>query len=264
MLEDFSVFLQEESIQENSQDVVLRFLCHLFHDKNRTLATNRTHKAALKAPIFYGSNLTLDTRWLDWLHRSFFLQHPPRRQPQLFWSLSKVLNSSAPLQFPVSPSSDQLFRKALFLTDLASGMRASQLHALSHHTAWTVFATKDALVSLAPVPLSLLPFTIPALFEEGIHHPLCPVTELCSYLYSTEAAPRENLFVWPHSLSECSSVHIAQELCRVIELADPGKCPRARVYIKWLPSFCFYAHILSTLLNKVASGAQPVHSSDAT
>ncbi|KAK3889778.1 hypothetical protein Pcinc_006339 [Petrolisthes cinctipes] len=148
---------------------------------------------------------TLNTRWLDWLHRSFFLQRPPCCQPRQFWSLSKVLDSLAPPPFPVLQSKDQLFRKALFLTAFASGMRASQLHALTRHTAWTVFATNDALVSLAPVPLflakneredhSLLPFTIPAWFEEGVHHPLCPVAALRSYLHFTEAAPRENLFV---------------------------------------------------------------------
>ncbi|KAK3892491.1 hypothetical protein Pcinc_003722 [Petrolisthes cinctipes] len=57
----FQCSLHEERIQEISQVVVLRFLCHFFHDKNRTLATIQTHEAALKAPLFYGCNLTLDT-----------------------------------------------------------------------------------------------------------------------------------------------------------------------------------------------------------
>ncbi|KAK3874273.1 hypothetical protein Pcinc_020774 [Petrolisthes cinctipes] len=253
----FQSFLQDEIIQEISQDVVLRFLCHLFHDKHRTLATIQTHESALKAPLFYDCNLTLDPRWSDWLHRSFFLQRPPRHRPRQFWSLSKVLNSLAPPQFPVSPSKDQLFRKALILKALASGMKASQLHAFSRHSAWTVFATNDALVSLAPVPLflaknereghSLLPFTIPAWFEEGLYHPLCPVAALRSYLHSTKAAPRDNLFVWPHSLSKCSRVHIAQELCRVIESADPGKCPKGHDVCKMAASLPFLrSHSLDT------------------
>ncbi|KAK3885786.1 hypothetical protein Pcinc_010021 [Petrolisthes cinctipes] len=253
----FQSFLQDEIIQEISQDVVLRFLCHLFHDKHRTLATIQTHESALKAPLFYGCNLTLDPRWSDWLHRSFFLQRPPRHRPRQFWSLSKVLNSLALPQFPVSPSKDQLFRKALILKALASGMKASQLHAFSRHSAWTVFATNDALVSLAPVPLflaknereghSLLPFTIPAWFEEGLYHPLCPVAALRSYLHSTKAAPWDNLFVWPHSLSKCSRVHIAQELCRVIESADPGKCPKGHDVCKMAASLPFLrSHSLDT------------------
>ncbi|KAK3891174.1 hypothetical protein Pcinc_004963 [Petrolisthes cinctipes] len=91
------------------------------------------------------------------------------------------------------------------LSQLSSGMRVSQLLALSRHSPWTVFATQ------APVPflldkneregLSLLPFTIPACFEEGLLHPLCPVAVLRYYLLSTEAAPWEYLFVWPLFLS---------------------------------------------------------------
>ncbi|KAK4303805.1 hypothetical protein Pmani_024208 [Petrolisthes manimaculis] len=141
----FQSFLQEERIQVIYQDIVLRFLCHLFHVENRTLATIRTHKAALKAPLFCGCNLTLDTRWLDWLHRSFFLQRPPCRQPRQFWSLGKSTGFLGTSAVPnIAPSKDQLFRKALFLTALYSDMRASQLHALSRHAIWTIFATNDA------------------------------------------------------------------------------------------------------------------------
>ncbi|KAK3889101.1 hypothetical protein Pcinc_006844 [Petrolisthes cinctipes] len=133
----FQSFLQEEGIQEISQDVVLRFLCHLFHDKNRTLSAIRTHKAALKAPLFYGCNLTSDTRcWTGYTTASSYNDlHAVNLDNS---GLSKLLYSLAPPQFPVSPPKDQLFRKALFLTALASGMRASQLHALSRHTAWVI------------------------------------------------------------------------------------------------------------------------------
>ncbi|KAK3892415.1 hypothetical protein Pcinc_003648 [Petrolisthes cinctipes] len=142
------------------------------------------------------------------------------------------------------------------------------------HTAWTVFANNDALVSLAPIPSflannvkkghSLLPFTIPAWFEEGIHHPLCPVAAPCSYLHSTEAAPREYLFVWP-LLSIDGQEFILLKSCAGLESQQIQEyVPRARMCVKWLPPSCFYPHILLTLLVKVASGAQPVHSSDAT
>ncbi|KAK4315202.1 hypothetical protein Pmani_013558 [Petrolisthes manimaculis] len=254
-----------------SQDVVLRFLCHLFHVKNRTLATIRTHEAALKAPMFYGCNLTIDTQWLDWLHRSFFLQRPPCQQPRQFWSLGKstgFLGTYAVLN--IAPSKDQLFRKALFLTALTLEMRASQLHALSRHAAWTVFATNDA-----PVPLfmtknereghSLLHFTIPVWFEEGSHRLLCPVVVLRSYLLSTEAAPWENIFVWPHSLRKCSRVHIAQELCMVNESADLEKCPKDQDVRKMAASFLF---LCSYSLDTTRQGGQwsslPVLSSGAT
>ncbi|KAK4315600.1 hypothetical protein Pmani_013189 [Petrolisthes manimaculis] len=85
------------------------------------------------------------TRWLDWLHRSFFLQRPPCHQPRQFWSLGKSTGFLGTSAVPnIAPSKDQLFRKVLFLTALTLGTRASQLHALSRHSAWTVFATNDA------------------------------------------------------------------------------------------------------------------------
>ncbi|KAK4325544.1 hypothetical protein Pmani_003891 [Petrolisthes manimaculis] len=253
------------------REVVEWFLCHLFHVKNRTLATIRTHEEALKAPMFYGCNLTIDTQWLDWLHRSFFLQRPPCHQPRQFWSLGKstgFLGTYAVLN--IAPSKDQLFRKALFLTALTLDMRASQLHALSRHAAWTVFATNDA-----PVPLfmtengrerhSLLHFTIPVWFEEGIHRLLCPFVVLRSYLLSTEAAPWENIFVWPHSLKKCSRLHIAQELCMVIESVDLEKCPKSQDVRKMAASFlflCFYS--LDTTRQGGQWSSLPVLSSGAT
>ncbi|KAK4307021.1 hypothetical protein Pmani_021183 [Petrolisthes manimaculis] len=61
---------------------------------------------------------------------------------------------------------------------------------------------------------------------------------------------------------KCSRVQIAQELCKVIESADPRKCPKGHDVCKMAASF--YALILSTLPVEVVSGALPLLSSGAT
>ncbi|KAK3892713.1 hypothetical protein Pcinc_003505 [Petrolisthes cinctipes] len=270
----FQTFLQKESIQVISQDVLLRFLCHLFHDKNRTLATIRTHGAAFKAPLFYGCNMTLDTHWLTWLHQSFFLQRPPCRQPRQFWSLAKVLDSLAPPQFPVSPSNEQLFRKALFLAALASGMRASQLHALSRHAAWTVFATNDALVSLSPVPLFLakmrgrvtpyllLPFLRGSRKEFIIH---CVQLQRFILTYFLRKLHHGRISLCGLILSvSVQEFRLLKNCARLLSQRIQGNVLKARMCGKWLPPSCFYALIPSTLLVKVVNEALPVHPSGTT
>ena len=221
-----------------SQDTVFRFLRFLFHVRRRSVATINTHVAALRDPLRYSCGVFLDPRLLDLLRRSFFLQRPPSRRPRPFWSLSKVLSSLAPPVFPAAAPPRLLFRRALFLLALATGLRASQLHALSRRPAWTVFAAGDTQVSLAPVPTFLAknerethrlhPVVVPAWFEAGGHHPLCPVAALRAYLLSTRRASLDSLFVWPDSLRPCSRVHISRVLCETIEAADPGRCPRGQ------------------------------------
>lgn len=232
----FQEFVRSRSFVSLSQDVVLQFFCHLFRDKGRAIATINTHVAALKDPLWYGFGVSLDTRWLDLLRRSFFLQRPPPRQPRLLWSLGKVLASLAPPHLAADPSPLWLFRRALFLLALASGLRASQIYALSRLPAWTVFSAGDRQVSLAPVPSflaknerdghCLLPIIVPAWWDGDSPHALCPVSALRRYLLATARSRSSHLFVWPATLQPCSRVHIARVLCDTVEAADPGKCPR--------------------------------------
>ena len=37
----------------------------------------------------------------------------------------------------------------------------------------------------------------------------------------------ERLWVWPDTKFQCSALHLAKVICRVIEAADPGKSPTA-------------------------------------
>ncbi|KAK4312932.1 hypothetical protein Pmani_015672 [Petrolisthes manimaculis] len=73
------------------------------------------------------------------------------------------------------------------------------------------------------------------------------VAALRSYLRSMATAPREFLFVWPHSLRKCSRVQIAQELCKVIESVDPGKSSKGQDVCKMAASLLFLcSHSLDT------------------
>ena len=190
----FQRFCKVSNITEVSQDVVLRFLSYLFHERNYSVATINTHIAALKDPLWYGFQVVLDPRVLDLLRRSFFLQRPPSKTSRPFWSLSKVLNSLSPPEFPSNPSKILLLHKAVFLLALATGLRASQLHALTRRPAWTIFASGDTQVSLAPLPSFLAknereqhrlqPIIIPAWSENGVPHRSTPCQSSTELLIS--------------------------------------------------------------------------------
>ncbi|XP_045133532.1 transcription termination factor 2-like isoform X2 [Portunus trituberculatus] len=131
---------------------------------------------------------------------------------------------------------DQSLRKALFLVAMASGLRASQLHALIRHPSWLVFSRDGQRVSLAPSPKflaknereghSLAPMVLQAWMEGLHHHPLCPVESLQQYVGSTSGSQHARLFIWPDIHKPLSRIHISKVLCGVIEEADPGHAPK--------------------------------------
>ena len=54
--------------------------------------------------------------------------------------------------YSIACSTHSLLEATVFLVALASGFRASQLHALARHPAWLMFPTDYRHVSLAPGP----------------------------------------------------------------------------------------------------------------
>lgn len=126
----------------------------------------------------------LDTRLKELFRRGLFLQHPSPR------SLSLVVSPTVSRQAYITGYrwifvSDGCVPEGLFFIALASGLRFSQLKALNHFPAWTVFRSSLELVSLAPSPTHLAkngwedhllpPITVPSFIDGGGLHPLCPV-----------------------------------------------------------------------------------------
>ena len=177
-------------MSEISADLVLRFASWLFHVRGLTSDTVNTHVCALKLPLRVGLNIVVDQDMLDLMKRGFFRVRPRVRRSIPSWPLKEVL---VWLEDPKFVEEEyRIFEKAVFLLALASGLRVSQLAALTRHQSLTSFEAGDAAVSLAPSPTflgknervghRLGPVRVPAWLVEGVHHALCPVAALRRYL----------------------------------------------------------------------------------
>ena len=249
----FQLFLSYRPVSIISIPVVLDFLSYMFHSRRRAAPTISTYAAALADPLWFGFSLDIRSRAWDLLKRGLFLQRPPSRPPRIFWSLSKVLDHLQEPRFSEDPSPLLLLQKALFLVAMASGLRASQLHALVRAPSWLVFSQDGRRVSLAPSPKFLAknereghvlsPIDIQAWMDGGTHHPLCPVAALRRYVRtSRRAAPSGRLFLWPDTGRPLSRLHISKTLCSVIEAADPGKAPRGKDVRAMSSTMAFLRH----------------------
>ena len=248
----FQLFLRNRPFTHLSLPVVYDFLSYMFHSRRRSAPTISTYAAALADPLWWGFHLDIRSRVWTLLKKGYFLQRPPPRPSRVFWSLDKVLSR---LQDPdFISSSDPLLRlkKALFLVAMASGLRASQLHALIRHPTWLVFSGDGRRVSLAPSPKFLAknereghvlePLVIQAWIVAGSHHPLCPVDALRRYVEATGGRAPPRLFIWPVSRKPLSRLHISQVLCGLIEEADPGKAPKGHQVRAMSATMAFLRH----------------------
>lgn len=105
--------------------------------------------------------------------------------------------------------------KALFLIALATGLRASQLGAVTEHN-WTTFATRFSSVSLVPAPTNLTknesedyrlqPVLIPAWIESRQHHKLCSVLALHQHQYMKLTSQANKDHLWARSTKEVRDV----------------------------------------------------------
>ena len=154
--------------------------------------------------------------------------------------------------FTTGPDLHHLLQKALFLTAMASGMRASQLHALTRHPAWLVFSEDGRRVSLAPSPKFLAknereghilsPIVIQAWMDRDHHHLLCPVEALRRYVEASQQRTHHRLFLWPTSGKPLSRIQISKMLCSTIEAADPGKAPKGKDIRAMSSTLAFLRH----------------------
>ena len=196
----------------------------------------------------------MDIRNRVWelMKRGMFLQRPPPKHPRIFWSLGKVLSFLRGPVFTMAPDPLHLLQKALFLVAMASGLRASQLHALIRHPAWLVFTPDGRRVSLAPSPKflaknereghTLTPLVIQAWMDGPSHHPLCPVDALRQYLVVTPYHTNTRLFIWPTTRKPMSRLQISKLLCTIINEADPGKAPKGKDVRTMSSTLAFLQH----------------------
>ena len=180
--------------------------------------------AALQDLLKYGFDISIETRLIDLLKRSFFNQRPPTRRPRPFLSLHRVLNLLSSQEYGDGGTISILLHKTVFLIALATGARAPQLFALSRCKEWTKYGEDGSVVTLAPLPGFLTknervdnvlqPTSIPARTTQEGPHTLCPVNNLKKYIENTNYIKEDYLFAWPGSGLRCSKRHIAVILKR--------------------------------------------------
>lgn len=248
----FQRFLRNRPVSQITVPVVLEFLSYMFHARKRAAPTISTYAAALADPLLFGFDFTFRSRAWDLMRRGFFLQRPPARSPRIFWSLSKVLAFLRGPAFSFSPDPLHLLQKALFLVAMASGFRASQLHALIRHPSWLTFTPDGRRVSLAPSPRFLAknereghiltPLVLRAWTVGHASHPLCPVAALWQYVAATHHRAHTRLFIWPDTSKPLSRLQISKVLCSVIDAADPGKAPKGKDVRAMSATLAFLQH----------------------
>ena len=247
----FQRFVSSARVTKISPPVLLRFASHLFHGESQaSLATVSNALAAIKDPIKFGFGVVADSRQLELLRASFFLQRPPVLRPPPSWSLQKVLDFLLSPRFVVAPSGEDLLLRALFLVAMATGHRVSQLAALWRGPEFTRFGVGGSSATLAPKPKFLaknereghrvLPVSFSAWLVDGEHHALCPVAALRSYIDATSRSACQAVWVDPVSLLPLSTKDIAGRLVRLIRLADPSSCPKAHQVRKYASSLAFF------------------------
>ena len=234
----FQSYLRAVRPTSLTRGTVFRFLSHMFHVRNRRGSTLRTYVASLDDPLRLAFNIQVRGRDLDLIFRGFFNQRPPRRPRRVFWSLQKVLDLLVSPRYLRRPSVAHLLRRALFLVAMASGLRASQLHALLRIPGCLVIAEDSSQMSLAPDPAFLAknereghilsPVVIPAWRVDGHPHDLCPVAALEQYIEATRDTQESRLFLSSTTGSPLSRRQLSTLLCRIIQTADPGHGPVAQ------------------------------------
>ena len=247
----FQRFLSSAKVQRISPQVLLWFASHVFHsDSKPSLATVTNALAAIKDPVKFGFDVVADSRQLELLRASFFIQRPSALRPPPNWSLQKVLDFLQSPRFVVAPSGGDLLLLALFLVAMATGHRVSQLAALCRGPEFARFTVGDSSVTLAPKPKFLAknerawhrvrPVSFSAWLVDGGHHALCPVAALRKYIDATSQSECAALWVMPVSLLPLATKDIAGHLVRLIGMADPSSDPKAGHVRKYASSIAFF------------------------
>ena len=247
----FQHFLRSRGVSSITSRVLLDFASFLFRSgDNVSAATVNNAMVAIHDPMLFGFDLVVDPRQWELLKASFFLQRPSKIPSPPAWSLTRVLDFLQSDRFGSAASRSDLFRRALFLLALATGLRVSQLGALLRTPEFAKFAPGLSSVTLTPRPSFLAknervrhrmrPVTVPAWFDDSSHHPLCPVAALKAYLDATSQSPGQHLWVDPVSFRPLKTVDISRALTEVIRLADPSAPAKAHDVRKFASSLAFF------------------------
>ena len=210
-----------------SSSLVLEFLIFLSESKHLSPRTILNYKGCLAWPLMEAFGLDLNSHDFSLLARSLFLQHPPQRRRVPRWSVDTALTTYQSERFSLhSASQEDLFLKALFLTALASGNRASELAA----TVRSGVQHDQSSITLPVAPTFL--FKNQSLSNPsppGIVFPslpsnrnLCPVTFLSHYIHSTETLPHQGfIFIHPKTHAPLKAGRLSYWLARAIQTGDP-------------------------------------------
>ena len=234
----FQRFLIASEVSEVNETIFVQFASYLFREHKLSISSISGHIAAISDPLKFAYRILPEARSLALIKSSFFLQRPPPIRSAPKWSLRKVLDLLSSPGYCENPSEEKIFRKAIFLVALATGLRVSQLAALSRSPTLTKFGTGNSSVTLAAHPKFLAknervnhrmqPKYVPAWIEQDcFHNKLCPVSALKQYMLKVPASKNQKLWVFPRTKQACKPSNIAKMICLVIEEADPQKAPKA-------------------------------------
>ena len=230
-----------------SLNQLCRFFVHLHKTVQLKPATIEVYRAAISSVLKFAP-LDFDISASHVLHNLFSrFRHDNPRQRSILpkWDLELVLRSLLKEPFIDSSGSSDLgiplpwfTRKTVFLIALASGARASEVHALSRKPDLFVmersrengvtlrlqpyagFVPKNCPPSMVPKPW-IIP-SISHLFPDEKDKLLCPVRAVRYYVSKTGslAGRRESLFVHPNpKVSRIKVSHISQWIVDVIKNA---------------------------------------------
>lgn len=232
----FKEFLRSQSSPIISEELVLEFLCWLAREGNRAPATVSAHFAALKDPLRFCCNISVDDRALPMVRRGLRSSIPRSRPSNVPWSLHKVPEFLSRDQVSEQPLCFFL-RETLFLVALAAGFRSSQLAALTCHPSFLSFRSDLSSVSLSPSTSFLAknersdcllqPMTLPTIPASDLIHVLYPVSSLISYMAVTAGASPDHIFYHHSSRWPLLPRSMASLICGVIREADPETSPMA-------------------------------------
>ena len=185
--------------------IISEFLLHLFEDRQLCPATVTGYRTVLAQTFKFFPNMKfsiIENDCISALIQNFRITCPAARFKTPSWDLALVLRalSKPPFEPIISLPFDLLTFKTAFLTLLASGARASEIHAISFHEFsrardWSKVYLKPSDHFLAKNQPSRAPehrrhFCIPALTDfstDSADRYLCPVRALRFYLAKSQS-----------------------------------------------------------------------------
>ena len=231
----FSAWLSSKGPHCVSKASVLEFLLHLTKELDLSPKTSLVYRNALKLPFAYALSISTDDPEFAMLTKHQFIEKPPPQKTVPQWELDKVLTllESEPYE-DSNPSFYTALEKALFLTAIASGARASELSALDR----SCIKFSDNLYEIAiPVKKGFLfknqtlERTPPTMKFSGLRsadltpHNLCPLRAIKAWLKVSEKTNSNALFLSP-TWKPMNASAISLNICRLIKKADPESMPK--------------------------------------